>query len=88
MNSRKFITPPRNQGQIVEVAYMLRPEGVVMLVYDSSDKSAYYHIAPWTNALYRWAESSGPQNTPPPGGRWGKELTRAQLEKKLGWEER
>ena len=80
----KFITPPQHQGQIVEVAYMLTPLGVVMGVHDRSDRSTYYRIASWTAALERWAESSGPQNEPPPGGRWGKKLTRAQLEKKLG----
>lgn len=79
----KFITPPQHQGQIVEVAYMLSPLGVVMGVHDRSDRSTYYRIAPWTAAMERWAESSGPQNTPPPGGRWGKKLTRAQLEKML-----
>ena len=80
----KFITPPQNQGQPVEIAYMASSLGVVMAVWDHADPGhGYYRIAPWTAAMERWAESSGPQNTPPPGGRWGKKLTRAQLEKKL-----
>ncbi len=48
MGELEFHVPPRNQGQIVEVAYALFAEGnlVVKRVHDGSDGSATYYISP------------------------------------------
>lgn len=77
----KFITPPENQGQIVEVSYGAHEEGVVMRVTDHSDRSDYYRLAHWTEKLGRWWDSRGPQNEEPPYGRFGKKLTPTQIQR-------
>jgi hypothetical protein len=66
----RWITPPRNQGQIVTVSYACTPEGVWERTYDASDRSQAVRFARWTPKLERWAESSGPQNSVPPPARW------------------
>lgn len=76
----KFIVPPENQGQIVEVSYAETPSGIIMRVYDRSDRSEYFRRTPWTDRLIRWSESHGPQNAEPPCRKWSKKLTMKQVE--------
>jgi hypothetical protein len=66
----RWVTPPRNQGQIVTVSYACTPEGVWERTYDASDGSHVVRFARWSARLERWAESSGPQNSDPPSARW------------------
>jgi hypothetical protein len=43
-----FLTPPRNQGQMIEVSYAGDYQGnVVKRVHDLSDRSTRYYIAPF-----------------------------------------
>lgn len=67
-----FITPPQNQGQIVDVSYAETPHGIIMRVFDRSDRTTYYKKTPWTKKLLAWSVSSGPQNEEPPTARWFK----------------
>jgi hypothetical protein len=71
----RFIVPPENGGQIVEVSFAEAPEGVWMRVEDRSDRSIYYKLARWTTRLRRWSDSVGPQNREPPTARWGRALS-------------
>jgi hypothetical protein len=42
----RFLTPPRNQGQIVEVSYAALYDGrVLRKTYDQSDRSTSYDVA-------------------------------------------
>lgn len=66
----RFHTPPRNQGQIVEVSYGASPDFAVMRSYDRSDGDTTYFVAPWTKKLSSWWESVGPWNDVPPVTNW------------------
>lgn len=68
----KFYVPPRNQGQIVEVAYASTPDGVLMRSRDASDGTTVCRMANWTRALRRWDDNGGAMNSPPPKARWKK----------------
>lgn len=65
-----FTAPPAHQGQIVEVAYALTPEGIVERTTDHSDGTVVYRVASWTRTAEQWATSEGPQTSAPPVRRW------------------
>lgn len=81
----KFHIPPEYQGQMVEVSFAEVYEGIVMRVYDRSDRSESYYITPWTQRLVNWSERVGSWNSPPPvaAGRWRK-LSDSAAERMLG----
>lgn len=78
-----FHIPLQNQGQIVEVSYAMVEEGIVMRVYDRSDKSEYFRLATWTARLEKWADSVGPQNDEPPTKQWSGKLSAARVARLL-----
>lgn len=47
LESLSFLVPPRCQGQTVEAAYAADPEGLVRRIYDRSDMTTRYSVAPW-----------------------------------------
>jgi len=75
----QFHTPPKNQGQTVEVSYMLTPGGVVRRSFDRSDRSELYSFARYSRTLERWSNSVGPWNAPPPRTRWTR-ISKRKLE--------
>ena len=66
MSNFTFVTPPQNQGQIVETSYAETESGLVRRRVDRSDGSVDYAITAWSDALVRWSDNVGPQNSPPP----------------------
>jgi hypothetical protein len=68
----EFHVPPANQGQIVEVAYALSPEGLIERTFDRSDRSTSYRIHAWTRALESYDD---PWNRPPPNVRGWKRIS-------------
>ena len=66
MSNFTFVTPPQNQGQIVETSYAETESGLVRRRVDRSDGSVDYAITAWSDALVRWSNDVGPQNSPPP----------------------
>lgn len=75
-----FYTPPVYQGQFIEVSYAGVMKGLVMRVFDRSDRSQYFRLAKWTPSLEQWWDSSGPQNAPPPSVRFGKKLSQREVD--------
>ena len=65
-----FVTPPENQGQIVDVSYAITEQGVVERRHDRSDGRTSYRFAKYTPALERWADRTGPSYRSPPSARW------------------
>ena len=81
--SLTFHVPPKNQGQIVKVAYAVTEMGLVRRIYDRNDQQEEYSIHKWTRALNKYDD---PWNSSPPvspNSRWWKPLTRDQ-KKRLG----
>jgi len=74
----KFHTPPKNQGQTVEVSYAGVAAGIIMRVHDRSDRSTSYYLARWTNKLDRWWDAVGPWNAEPPT-KFGRRLSEKEV---------
>jgi hypothetical protein len=45
VNEIQFHVPPRNQGQIVEVAYAAVDDHVIQRVYDASDRTTEFYVS-------------------------------------------
>lgn len=47
----KFVTPPKNQGQIVEISFAIDAdrEEVVCRIYDRGDRTTKYDVTPLEN---------------------------------------
>lgn len=75
LESLTFLVPPRCQGQTVEAAFAADPEGLVRRIYDRSDLTTRYFVAPWP------ADDSfsfEPQNSEPEIAEW--ELVESEVD--------
>lgn len=75
----KFITPPKCQGQIVEVSYAAWGDQMVRRIHDQSDRTTSYHVAPIKSRDWKWYETWCGQTEPSiPDSRW-KKVTESQV---------
>jgi hypothetical protein len=72
--ARGFHTPPECQGQIVNVSYMCAGHHMLMRIYDRSDMSESYYVAPILKRDWKWYETYEQANGEPPipNSRWKK----------------
>ena len=70
--SARFVMPPANRGQIVEVSYLCAPDVIVQRVEDRSDRSVAYYVATLRDEDWEWYEDYdlGMGEPPLPRSRW------------------
>ena len=73
-----FHTPPRNQGQIVDVSYTQIDGIIIRRIHDRSDRSTAYATSP-----ARADDEGDYWNGAPPNKRW-KQVAAAELNRQFG----